>query len=136
MDGDQGWRWRDGKTTPFTPEQLRDEQRWWESNIYRTLHRLATRDPGLSVRAVGSNRLEVWRADGVRLNWFELNPVGEPVRFGTWDSEEGSVFGPLFAQGKVKLAKWGTNTTGTWRYEVHEFTPLEKLPADVSFSTL
>lgn len=121
IDGDRGWRQRDGgDPTPLTPEQIADERRWWESNLYRTLHRLARRDPELSVRAVGDSRLEVWRSDGVRLNWFELNAAGEPIRFGTWDNETGSIFGPLIQQGPIKCAKWGTNAAGTWRYEVVE----------------
>lgn len=126
IDGERAWRTRDGQITPLTPEQIRDEQRWWEANIYRTLHRLAARDPELSVRAIGENRLEVFRADGARLNWFELNARGEPLRFGTWESETGSVFGPLIQQGPVKCAKWGTNATGTWRYEVMELIVSEQ----------
>lgn len=121
IDGDRGWRQRDGgEPVPLTPEQLTDEKRWWESNIYRTLHRLARRDAELTVRAVGEHRLEVFRSDGVRLNWFELNKAGEPIRFGTWNNETGSVFGPLIQQGPVKCAKWGTNAAGTWKYEVVE----------------
>lgn len=120
IDGERAWRLRDGQPAALTPEQIRDEQRWWEANIYRTLHRLAARDPELTARAVGENRLEIFRADGVRLSWFELNARGEPLRFGTWDSEVGSVFGPLIQQGPVKCAKWGTNANGTWRYEVVE----------------
>lgn len=132
LDGDRGWRQRDsGEVTPLTPEQIADEQRWWEANIYRTLHRLARRDPELSVRAVGDHRLEVWRADGKRLNWFELNVAGEPIRFGTWDNETGSIFGPLVQQGPVKCAKWGTNAAGTWRYEVVELRVSDRAsPAD------
>lgn len=120
IDGASGWVRRNGVRSVLTPDQVRDEARWWEANIYRTLHRLAVGDPDLSVRAVGATRLEVWRADGVRLNWFDLNAAGEPVRFGSWASEEGSLFGPLAQHGKVKCAKWGTNLTGTWRYEVVE----------------
>lgn len=121
IDGDRGWRQRDGgEVTVLTREQVEDEKRWWESNIYRTLHRLARRDPELSVRALGDNRLEVWRTDGKRLNWVELNVAGEPLRFGTWENETGSIFGPLVQQGPVKCAKWGTNAAGTWRYEVIE----------------
>jgi hypothetical protein len=120
LDGERAWRLRDGQPAPLTAEQVHDEQRWWEANIYRTLHRLASRDPELTTRAVGENRLEIFRADGVRLNWFELNVRGEPLRFGTWDGETGTLFGPLSQHGPVKCPKWGTNATGTWRYEVVE----------------
>jgi hypothetical protein len=127
IDGDQGWRQRDGgEVTPLTREQVEDEKRWWESNLYRTVHRLARRDPELSVRTAGDSRLEVWRADGKRLNWVELNVAGEPIRFGTWDNETGSVFGPLIQQGPVKCPKWGANAAGTWRYEVVELRVSER----------
>lgn len=133
IDGDRGWRQRDGgEVVAFTPEQVREEKRWWEANIYRTLHRLARRDPELSVRAVGASRLEVWRADGVRLNWVELNTAGEPLRFGTWDNDQGTVFGPLVQQGPVTCAKWGTNASGTWRYEVIELLVSER-PSAANF---
>ena len=134
LDGDSGWRTREGAFARLTPEQVTEDKRWWEANVYRTLHRLALRDPDLSVRAVGANRLEVWRSDGVRLNWFELNPAGEPVRFGTWDSDVGTVFGPLASAGAVKHPRWGANAAGTWRYEVSEFIPSDQPPA-ASFAT-
>lgn len=134
IDGDNGWRWREGKTHPLTPKQVHDEQRWWEANIYRTLHRLARNDPALEARAVGEARLEFFRPDGARLNWLDLNPSGEPVRFGSWDSENGSIFGPLGSADEIKFPRWGCNPTGTWRYEIVEFTPLDRFATNVSFA--
>lgn len=133
IEGDRGWVRRNGIRSELTPEQVRDETRWWEANTYRTIHRLAANDPELTVRAVGPNRLEIWRTDGVRLNWFELNAAAEPIRFGTWTSEEGTVFGPLAQHGKIKCAKWGSNATGTWRYEVVELITTTG-PSNADFS--
>ena len=132
---DKGWRWRDGQVTALTPEQYEDDRRWWEANIYRTLHRLAVNDPDLTVRAIGEHRLEVYRADGKRLNWFVLNPRGEPMLFGTWDNETGAAFGPLVSNGTINYPKWGAIPTGPWRYEIVRLVTSDRVPADVSFDS-
>ncbi len=128
IDHDKGWRMRDGELAGLTLQQVADDRAWWEANIYRTLVRLANDDPGLVPVAVGERRLEIFRSDGKRLNWFELSVGGEPIRFGTWDSEEGSVFGPLASAGAVRYPRWGANRTGTFRYEVTTFIPSSDLP--------
>jgi hypothetical protein len=136
IDGDKGWRLRDGQATPLAAEQVASEHAWWESNVYRTLHRLAGNDPTLTARPVGDSRLEIFRADGKRLNWFLLNLRGEPVRFGTWDSESASIFGPLVAEPSgVKHPHWGTTADGSFRFEILRFETAESVPADVSFSS-
>ena len=129
----KGSRMRDGERSPLTPEQYEDERSWWEANVYRTLHRLALRDPELQPRAVGEHRLEIFRRDGKRLNWFVLNQRGEPMLFGTWESEAGTAFGRLAASGAIKYPKWGARPDGSWRYEIVRLTSSEATPADVSF---
>lgn len=129
-----GWRQRDGQLLPLTAEQVEGDRRWWEANLYRTLHRLAINDPDLTARAVGEHRLEIFRADGQRLNWFVLNPRGEPMLFGTWDSETGGTFGPLASNGTVKYPKWGAMPDGSWRYEVVRLVTAATVPADISFT--
>lgn len=130
----QGWRWRNGAPAEVSAERLAGDLKWWESNIYRTLHRLARRDPGLEARAVGEHRLEIFRSDGVRLNWFVLHPSGAPMLFGTWDSEAGTVFGPLASNGTVKYPKWGGRPDGSWRYEIVRLVTSEKVPPEVDFA--
>jgi hypothetical protein len=135
IDGVAGWRWRDGERKAMTPEQFEDERSWWEANIYRTLHRLAVKDPELSARAVGEHRLEIFRSDGKRLNWFVLNQRGEPMLFGTWASEAGTTFGPLASSGEIKYPKWGARPDGSWRYEIVKLEAAERVPESVSFSS-
>lgn len=108
IDGASGWRLRDGQESALTPEQYEDERSWWEANIYRTLHRWAVNDPDLTARAVGEHRVEIFRKDGKRLNWFHLNQRGEPMLFGTWESEAGTAFGPLASSGQIKIPKMGS----------------------------
>ena len=131
----QGWRWRNGAPAELTPERLAGELRWWESNIYRTLHRLAVGDPQLEPRAVGEHRLEVFRRDGVRLNWFLLHPSGAPMLFGTWDSEAATAFGPLGDNGTIRYPRWGARPDGAWRYEIVRVVTAEAVPAGIDFAS-
>ena len=41
LSGTAGWRSDGQSSTPLEPDRVRDEQRWWEANVYRTLARLA-----------------------------------------------------------------------------------------------
>ncbi len=134
LAGDAGWRWRDGSPVEMTPERLADEQRWWEANIYKTIHRIALGNTGLSFTAVGEHRLEVFRRDGVRLNWFLLHPGGAPMLFGTWDSEAATVFGPLASNGTVNYPKWGGRPDGSWRYEIVRFVTSGSVPSGIDFT--
>ncbi len=133
VDG-SGWRWREGETFPLTADQVEGERRWWEANVYRTLHRIATRDQELSYRAATPRRLEVFRADGKRLNWFLLNQRGEPALFGTWDSEAGTVFGPISSNGTIKYPRWGGRPDADFRYEIVRLETAAAVPAGVDFS--
>ena len=134
ITGDTGWRWRDGTTSALTPAQIADERKWWEANIYRTLHRLAVNDPELIARIAGPRRLEIFRSDGRRLNWFVLNQRGEPMLFGTWDSEAGSIFGPLSSNGSIKYPRWGGRPDADFRYEIVRLVTAESTPAEVDFT--
>ena len=129
-----GWRVREGERSALTAEQYENERAWWEANVYRTLHRLAIKDPELEARAVGEHRLEIFRRDGKRLNWFLLNQRGEPMLFGTWDSEAGTSFGPLASNGAINYPKWGARPDGSWRYEIVRLETAEAVPPAVSFT--
>jgi hypothetical protein len=130
-----GFRVRDGHTHPLTAEQLAAEHTWWETNLYRTFHRLAVADPALSVRAVGEHRLEIFRADGSRLNWLLLNRRGEPIRFAPGASEQAGIFGPLVdGPGGIRYPRWGTSHDGAFRYEITRFETAAHVPPTVSFT--
>lgn len=113
-----------------------DERAWWSANVYRTLHRLALPDPALSVRLLEPDRLAVIEQGRGLLAWFRLNAGGEPLQFGTQADAPGTTFGPLAAHaGGARYPRWGTDATGSWRYEVHdaEFSTRELvMPAPAS----
>jgi hypothetical protein len=131
--GGTGAAMRNGVRRELKAAEVADETRWWEANIYRTLHRLAAGDPALTPRAVGEHRLEIFLPDGRRLNWFVLNQRGEPHLFGTWDSEQGTGMGPLAGNGTVKYPAWGIVPDGSWRYVIRKFETAESVPEGIDF---
>ena len=124
---------RDGVKRELTAEEVASETKWWEANLYRTLHRLAVGDPELTPKAVGDYRLEIFLPDGRRLNWFLLNQRGEPHQFGTWDSEQGGAMGPPASNGTVKYPAWGAVPDGSWRYVIKRFETAEAVPEGIDF---
>jgi hypothetical protein len=123
-NGAAAWAKRENAAPrPLNENESNEQARWWESNPYRTLQRLAARDPELSVRLVEPDRLGVFRRnDGVRLCWFRLNQMNEPVAFSAWDSETGTIFGPLKeSKSGARHPKWVASADGRWRVELLEF---------------
>jgi len=114
--------------TPLTAEQYESDRLWWEGNVYRTLHRMAKRDAGLTYRAATPSRLEVLKPDGSILNWFVLNQKGEPMLYGSGRDTSGTAFGPLAASGSVRYPKWGARADGSWRYEIRRFVAADTVP--------
>jgi len=128
--GEVGWRVSEVRELgPMTPEQVADDLRWWEAHAYRTIGRLARKDPTLIPRLHADGRLELYRPDGIRLVWYRLNPAGEPLAFGAWDNERGSVFGPLVERGGgVKLPAFSVSADGAFRAILVEASALEAPP--------
>lgn len=120
-DGDAGWRYDGASGTPLPASAVAEERAWWAANVYRTLHRLSLPDPALSVRLLDSDRLEVFEEGKGLLAWFRLNAQGEPLQFGTDGQAPGTTFGPLSVHTSgARYPRWGTDSSGSWRYEVHD----------------
>jgi hypothetical protein len=128
--GDTGWRVSEVRDLgPMTAEQVADDLKWWEAHAYRSIGRLARKDPTVIPRLHADGRLELYRPDGVRLVWYRLNAAGEPVAFGAWDSEQGAVFGPLIDRGGgVKLPAFAASADGTFRAVLVEAAALPEAP--------
>lgn len=116
IDGERSWRrLRDGKIEAVPAELYAEEMLWYGAHVYRSIHRLAARDPKLSTRLGKDGRLEVFE-DGKRLIWFKLDPRGEPYAFGQRDDDAGSICGPWeFVTGGLKHPIWVSRPDGTWR---------------------
>lgn len=111
----------DDPITEASPERVERELGWWDSNIYRTLRRIAHNDPDLTLLAVEEDILEVHNGDG-RLNWFRLNADGAPIMFGSGENEDGTIFGPLTDHSSgIRYPSWGAGDRGAWRYEIETF---------------
>ncbi len=123
IDGERHWRLaRDGTLGPIPDATLQQDRRWYDGHVYRTLHRLAARDPALTVGSAhagsggaAARRLEVFGA-GRRLAWFDLDARGEPFAFGAHDDAQGAVCGPwAFEVQGIRHPVWVAQRDGSWR---------------------
>lgn len=116
IDGDRHWRLtREGKIAPVSDETLAVDRRFYAGHVYRTLHRIARRDPALTLSLGKDGRLEV-REGGARIAWYLLDRAGQPYRYGAHDDEEGGIFGPWDAsESGIRHPVWVTRDGGKWR---------------------
>lgn len=119
VDGDEHWRLdREGRIEPLPEELLARDLRWYDGHVYRTLHRLAKRDPALTLTAGTDDRIEV-NEKGDRIAWFALDSRGEPYAFGAHDDEVGTICGPWkFEKDGVRHPIWVSRPDGMWRVNV------------------
>lgn len=116
INGDKNWRLRRSGNIENVPQELvESELRWYGAHLYRTIHRIASRDPAISLDLDDQARLEVF-AGGERILWFRLDAKGEPYAFGSYDDEVGSLSGPWdFQQDGIRHPIWVSSSDGTWR---------------------
>ena len=96
--------------------------RWYGAHLYRTIHRMAAKDPAFAYRLAGDGRLEIVEG-GKRLLWFRLDAKGEPFAFGARDDDAGSLCGPWeFDAVGVKHPIWVSNADGSWRANAKSVT--------------
>ena len=132
IDGLRSWRLlRDGKIEAVPADLFADDMNWYGAHVYRSIHRLAVRDPLLSV-AVGKNgRLEVFE-QGKRLIWFRLDARGEPFAFGQRDDEAGTICGPWeFEAGGIKHPFWVSQPDGAWRANIKALEVNPRIDAEL-----
>jgi hypothetical protein len=116
IDGDRHWRTtREGSVAPVSAATLADDRRWYQGHIYRTLHRIAKRDPAIRLRMSNSGRLEVHEGES-RIAWYLLDRAGQPYRYGAHDDDTGAIFGPWEAgAGGIAHPVWVSRDDGKWR---------------------
>lgn len=130
INGAESWRRLRTGMIESVPADLYDEDmKWWGAHVYRSIHRLAARDPKLTTAMGKDGRLEVFEG-GQRLIWFRLDPRGEPYAFGQWNDEAGTVCGPWeFVEGGMKHPIWVSNPAGTWRANIKALALNPKIDA-------
>lgn len=119
IDGENSWRLRGSGAIEDVPEPLfASDMQWYRAHLYRTIHRVAARDPALSLSIGADSRLEVF-ANDKRILWFKLDEKGEPYAFGAWEDNIGSLSGPWdFVKDGIHHPRWISSTDGTWRAAV------------------
>ncbi len=119
VDGDNSWRLRlTGKIEGLPADRFDGEMRWYAAHLYRTIHRVAARDPAMSLRLIADGRLEILDG-GERLLWLRLDAKGEPYAFGFYDDEVGSLSGPWdVIKDGIHHPRWVSSVDGTWRAAV------------------
>ncbi len=115
-----GLRITDQGHRPLTQAEVAEETDFWRANVYRTLHRLASRDPTLTVALDAQERLVVLEG-GKPLLWYRQNLVGEPIAFGLGTSYEGTIFGPLQRFGGLAFPSFSVRDGGRWRAIIGRF---------------
>jgi hypothetical protein len=121
LDGEHHWRLaRDGTLGPIAEATLQQDRRWYAGHVYRTVHRLAARDPALTVGVAAPRRREVFEA-AQRLAWFELDSRDEPFAFGAHDDAQGAICGPwAFEVQGIRHPVWVAQRDGSWRAWLRE----------------
>ena len=116
IDGENHWRLsRDGKIEPVAAEVVKIDRRFYAGHVYRTLHRIAARDPALKLALGREGRLEVHEA-GTRIAWYALDRSGQPYLYGAHDDETGGIFGPWEHEvSGIRHPVWVTRDGGKWR---------------------
>lgn len=129
MDGPRDWRKnREGEILSFEAALRADDLRWYQGHVYRTLHRIAAHDAGITLGIAQDGRLEVFD-QGKRIAWYRLDARGEPYAFGAHDDEQGSLSGPWdHVVGDIRHPVWVSNREGTWRARLLELTLNPPLP--------
>ena len=119
IDTNNNWRLnRAGKIEDVPADRVKDDMRWYAAHLYRTIHRVAARDPELSLGIGENGRLEIFAGDQ-RILWLELDAKGEPYAFGFWDDDTGSLSGPWdFVKDDIHHPRWVSSSDGTWRAAV------------------
>jgi hypothetical protein len=116
LDGDRSWRLsREGTIEEVSAATVADDRRFYAGHVYRTLHRLAARDPRLTTSVGKEGRLEVFES-GARIAWYALDRGNQPYLFGAHGDETGSIFGPWeHEQSGIRHPAWVTREAGKWR---------------------
>jgi hypothetical protein len=119
VDGQRHWRLnRAGVVEDVPAEILAEDRRWYAGHVYRTIHRVAAREAGISLAVNDKGRLEVLEK-GTRIAWFALDVRGEPYAFGAHDDDGGSISGPWsFVRDGIHHPTWVARPDGSWRAAV------------------
>lgn len=114
-----GFEVRDGVQRPLPAVELAMELQGLRQEPYAIYRRLALRDPTLRLQLRNESSLYIYDGEENLLCWFVLDDTGAPTSWGNfWNGAINQHnYGPLADMGDVRLPKWGSSTTGAFRFE-------------------
>jgi hypothetical protein len=115
-EGDRSWRLNaHGKLEKVPEDQLARDLRHYTAQVFRTLQRIAVRDPKLRL-AIGKNgSLEVYEGP-TRIAWYVLDARGQPYAMGAHDDNVGVICGPWEIEKRdIHYPLWVSRPDGSWR---------------------
>lgn len=120
IDGERDWRrTREGAIVEVPAATREDDLRWYAAHVYRTIARIAKRDPLISLSVASDGRLQVSER-GKRIAWYRLNSAGEPFAYGAHDDERGSLSGPWkYELNGIRHPVWTSSVDGTFRASIN-----------------
>jgi hypothetical protein len=115
-EGDHSWRRnQDGRLAKVAEDPLARDLRRYTAHVYRTLQRIAVRDPKLRLATGRKGSLEVFEG-GTRIAWYHLDARGEPYAMGAHDDDVGVICGPWQLEGRgIRYPLWVSRPDGSWR---------------------
>ncbi len=129
IDGERDWRLtRDGKVAEVPAATRAEDLRWYAAHVYRTIARIARRDPAISLSVAADGRLQVLEG-GKRIAWYRLNSAGEPYAYGAHDDEKGALCGPWkYEEDGIRHPVWTSSSDGTFRAAINSLQVNAPLP--------
>jgi hypothetical protein len=114
--GDRSWRVdRQGRLEKVAEDSMARDLRRYTGHVYRTLQRIAARDPKLSLATGRNGSLEVHEG-GTRIAWYLVDTRGEPYAMGAYDDNIGVICGPWELEKRgVRYPMWMSRPDGSWR---------------------
>lgn len=115
-DGDRNWLLdRQGRPEKVPEDPLAQNLRRYTAHVFRTLQRIAVRDPRLRLAVGRKGSLEVYEGTA-RIAWYLLDARGEPYAMGAHDDNVGVICGPWeVEEGGIRHPAWVSRPDGSWR---------------------
>ncbi len=132
LNGGDGWWIQEGVLDPYEPDFLEAEKVRWRSGLFRSVHRLASGDPAVTIRRDG-DELEIQDGGDVILR-IRTDEGGAPVSFARSDNlESWTDLGSFDDYGPIRVPTEIRTPDGRFRSLILEFQLYMSGP-DVSFA--
>ena len=131
-EGDRSWRLDSrGQLEKIAEDPLARDLRRYTGHVYRTLHRIALRDPQIRLATGRKGTLEVIEGS-TRIAWYALDARGEPYAMGANDDNLGVICGPWELEKRgIRYPMWVSRPDGSWRATLKSLAVNVKINEDL-----